>query len=328
MTYRRMSGYGRSYDMGDLEVADPLMLAISQALDSGIDTFSAVRSARQDKADRETQAAERAAAKQQDAERWQYSVEQDRVNREDRLREREAARGDRLAERGIAPVPTPWGGTTFAKVAPTDDELAAVVKQRVQLDELRGRAKALRIPGAESMSPGELAQRVKMAETLWTQQHRPAREVDPDVAVNRDLLRQEKERRAKEAFADRMVQAQGGTIVHEKAWRPADLAEAKRLGMTITDYRAAEKRYQDRPNTARARAERTEARGQKLNKDDIIARMLAEDDEAPTRTATGEVVSGGAATEATLSDADLWERKVSEGMSPEQATAYVRKRKR
>ena len=144
-------------------------------------------------------------------------------------------------------------------------------------DDIEGQARALGLD-VSGMSPGEAAQRVDMAERRWQNANRPAPQVDPVMQEQRALLRDERVSRGKAAFADRMVQAFGGRVLSEKQWRPADVAEARRLGMTLSDYQAAEQRYRDRPNTAAARSA-------KRSVSDVIADAQADDEE------TGEPAS-------------------------------------
>lgn len=146
---------------------------------------------------------------------------------------------------------------------------AAQPKKIDPRDDIEGQARALGVNVA-GMSPGEAAQRVAMAERNWNNTHRAPPQVDPVMNEQRALLRDERVARGKADFADRMVQAFGGAVKNEKGWRPADLAEAKRLGMSLSDYRAAEQRYHDKRNPARASG----------GVSDIIAKALADDEEA------------------------------------------------
>ena len=167
MAYRGGRGYGQSYGAFGSDQVDPLAAAIMGALGMGTQLFETVRGVRQENADRRDMANARLKAEarqaEQDAierERWDYKVSLDQQERQDALarekRQREQALGDRLTERGIAAIPTPMGGTTYAKVAQTDDELKAAMQDRLATDRLRQQAKALGIPDADKMSRGEL----------------------------------------------------------------------------------------------------------------------------------------------------------------------------
>ena len=136
-------------------------------------------------------------------------------------------------------------------------------------DDVAGQAKALGLD-VTGMSPGEAAQRVAMAEKRWENANRP-RGADDE---NKALIREERVTKSRAAFADRMVQAMGGRVARERDWRPADLAEAKRLGMTLSDYQAAEQRYRDKPSTEAVRAEKAAAKGSSVS--DLISEALNE----------------------------------------------------
>lgn len=171
MAYRRLGWYGANYGAFGTDQADPLAAAILGALSTGTQMFGMVRGMRQENADRKSDAA-RALAEaerrqmldQRDEDRYNLErqeavIAESRADRREKEREKATTQRENakyLRDRGISAVPTGFGGTTYAKVAQTDDELAAAVTERQALDLLRQQAKALGIPNAESMTRGEL----------------------------------------------------------------------------------------------------------------------------------------------------------------------------
>ena len=168
---RRLGGYGQSYGGGYGAEADPLAAAILGALGMGLQTFDMVRGIRQERADRRAEAArEQAEAErrtmldERDNARYQEQrsdaiLAEARADRRDREREKRTTdreNANYLRNRGISVIPNGMGGTTYTKVAQTDDELAAAVADRQTVDRLRQQAKALGIPDAAQMTRGEL----------------------------------------------------------------------------------------------------------------------------------------------------------------------------
>ena len=169
MAYRNSRGYGQSYGAFGSDQVDPLAAAIMGALGAGTQMFETVRGVRMENADRKAAAARQAALDKQNEDRYQQG-RQDQIDAENRAVARETDRESRattrenakyLRDRGISVVPRmgPNGtvaGTGYAKVAPTDDELATAVAERQRVEVLRQQAKALGIPNAEQMTRGEL----------------------------------------------------------------------------------------------------------------------------------------------------------------------------
>ena len=168
---RRLGGYGQSYGGGYGAEADPLAAAILGALGMGLQTFDMVRGIRQERADRRAEAArEQAEAErrtmldERDNARYQEQrsdaiLAEARADRRDREREKRTTdreNANYLRNRGISVIPNGMGGTTYTKVAQTDDELAAAVADRQAVERLRQQAKALGIPDAAQMTRGEL----------------------------------------------------------------------------------------------------------------------------------------------------------------------------